>query len=628
MLFNSLEFALFFPVVLAGFAASPERWRGGWLLAASWLFYAAWEPLYLGLIGLSTIVDWVAARRIAAAEGRGRAGWLSLSLGVNLGLLGLFKYRDFSLQTLATALGGIGIDWTPAPSSWLLPVGISFYTFQTLAYTIDVYRGRLAPERSLLRFSLYVSFFPQLVAGPIERASRLLPQLSALPRPTRDQLTRGLRLAAWGLFKKVVVADRLGVVVDAVHADPGSFGGFAIVVASIFFVWQLYCDFSGYSDIAIGVARTFGVELVDNFDQPHLATSLEDFWRRWHISLSTWFRDYVYLPLGGNRVSAPRWALNVLVVFAVSGLWHGASWLFVLWGVGHGALLVAERATARIRGRLVGRVGLDRLPALHRAVRTGTTLLWWAVLLVPFRADSWADLVTLTTRMGHGWAHLGDPAALEHLLTRLHVDPWLFGLSWLLCPLVELVDLGWRRPGIRSWIRSQPPPVRWMLDYAVIIGVLGLGVWSDEPFVYFQFCVPPHDPASGVLLTGYLARDLQPCRENATAAIVVVLALRRRCAPDPPRWQESTESNASPLHPCPVRGRAPPDRGPCPGGVGAGHRLLREPRPAGLAPRRDRHHHGLPELPHPRAGRGARAVHELPRERQAAGPHRERLPRA
>ncbi|RMF37131.1 MAG: MBOAT family protein, partial [Planctomycetota bacterium] len=339
MLFHSLEYAalLLGCAILCTLLPRDRRWIV--LLAASGIFYAAWRIEYYALLLLTAASCHLAARRIAdSADSATRWRWMFLAVGLNVGILFLFKYYGLFAGTAAAWTG-----WAlPLDLGFLLPVGISFYTFQAIGYVADVYARRIEPERSLWRTVLFVSFFPQLVAGPIERAGRLLP---ALRRPVIvrwSNIRVGAWMFLWGLFKKVVIADRLALLVDAVFDDVSGQAPAMAVAAVIAFWFQIYCDFSGYTDMARGSARMFGIDLMQNFRVPYLATSLHDFWSRWHISLSTWFRDYVYIPLGGNRVPPVRWAVNILVVFAVSGLWHGANWTYLIWGVLHGAALIAE----------------------------------------------------------------------------------------------------------------------------------------------------------------------------------------------------------------------------------------------------------------------------------------------
>ncbi|MCE7945771.1 MAG: MBOAT family protein, partial [Chlorobi bacterium CHB1] len=312
MLFHSLEFIIFFPVVVAIYFLAPLRFRQFFLLLASYYFYMCWKAEYAVLILLSTGIDYVAALHMHKTSGRGNI------------------FYEFPLFDI------------------LLPVGISFYTFQTLSYTIDVYRSEKTPERNFIKFALYVTFFPQLVAGPIERSTRLLPQFDHEHKFDANRVVSGLRLMLWGFFKKLVIADRLALYVNEVYNNPADYTGLPVIIATYFFAFQIYCDFSAYSDIAIGAARVLGFDLMKNFRQPYLAQSIGEFWKRWHISLSTWFRDYLYIPLGGNRVSRLRWYVNLMAVFLISGLWHGANWTFVVWGALHGSYFVLSLLTQKL----------------------------------------------------------------------------------------------------------------------------------------------------------------------------------------------------------------------------------------------------------------------------------------
>ncbi|MEQ1505874.1 MAG: MBOAT family O-acyltransferase [Myxococcota bacterium] len=488
MLFNSFEFLLFFPIVVGLFFALPHRHRWLLLLIASYVFYCAWSlPYGLLLLGVSALDWWVALKVQDTATVSGRRRWLVLSLIGNLGVLFFFKYYNLVNDTFLAGADALGVSWPIPRSNLLLPLGISFHTFQSLSYTIDIYRGRFTAERHPGMYLLYVAYFPQLVAGPIERGDRLLPQLKRPVPFDWDRIASGLRLAAWGMFKKVVVADRLAVLVDAVYNEPRGFGGFALGLATLFFTYQVYCDFSGYSDVAIGVARVIGVDLMRNFDQPHGSRSMTEWWSRWHISLSTWFRDYVYIPLGGNRGSFWSWARNTTVVFMISGLWHGASWRFAAWGLMHALLVVGDRATKPVREAVVAALGLNRVPALRAAVAIGCTFVLWMATLVPFRAHSLADAVYVFTHLHVGWEHFGEAEAFGRFLDRVHFDLAMFAWCLFLMPLVEVVDWLRRSPTAEAdWARL-PGVVRWGLLYAVGFGVLLLGHWVDTPFVYFQF---------------------------------------------------------------------------------------------------------------------------------------------
>ncbi|MCW9037116.1 MBOAT family O-acyltransferase, partial [Altibacter sp.] len=355
MLFNSLDFALFFPVVFLLYWAFAKHLtvRNAFLLAASYFFYGWWDWRFLFLIAFSSLVDFFVGKYLYKATGNTRRKvllWTSIS--VNIGLLAYFKYANFFIESFVDSFRLFGQDLEVAPLQIILPVGISFYTFQTLSYTIDIYKRKLEPTNNALAFFTFVAFFPQLVAGPIERASHLLPQFFKTYKFDYQQVKSGLLLMAFGLFKKMVIADRAAILVNQVYGDPGSYDGYQLVVATFFFAVQIYCDFSGYSDIAIGIARTMGFDLMKNFDSPYFSKSITEFWRRWHISLSTWFRDYVYIPLGGSRGGTYKTYANLFIVFLVSGLWHGAAFTFVIWGAIHGVIIVLEKAFTKQRENL------------------------------------------------------------------------------------------------------------------------------------------------------------------------------------------------------------------------------------------------------------------------------------
>lgn len=343
MLFNTFEYLVFFVIILAlFFSFSPKR-RWIVLLCGSYFFYGYWKASYLILILFSTTIDYILSNRIANQENKSkRKRLLFLSIGINLLFLFLFKYFDFLLSSTNDLFEYSGVDYKLKLLDLVLPVGISFYTFQTMSYTIDVYNSKLKPEKHFGIFALFVTFFPQLVAGPIERATNLLPQFKKNSLFSYERFISAGQLILWGLVKKTLIADRVGIIVNEIFNNHEEYSGFTLIIGTIFFAFQIYCDFSGYSDIAIGSARAFGFDLMKNFNSPYFAHSLSDFWRRWHISLSTWFKDYIYIPLGGNKVLKWRWYFNLWITFFISGIWHGANWTFVLWGAIHGFGLIFE----------------------------------------------------------------------------------------------------------------------------------------------------------------------------------------------------------------------------------------------------------------------------------------------
>ncbi len=478
MLFNSLDFGLFFPLVVGLYFIMPDRWRWLLLLVASYIFYMWWNASYALLILISTTIDYVAALQMnKALTKKGKRKWLFLSLGVNLGLLAMFKYLNFATNVVNDLLLGLGLSHTFPYADLLLPVGISFYTFQTLAYTIDVYHEKIRPERHFGKFALYVSFFPQLVAGPIERAGRLLPQIHQKFVFRYQQITDGLKLMAWGFFKKVVIADRLAIYVDMVYGDPGAYEGWPIILAAVFFTFQVYCDFSGYSDIAIGAAQVFGINLVVNFRRPFHAVSMREFWRRWHISLSTWFKDYVYIPLGGNRVHRWRWYYNITIVFLAVGLWHGANWTFVVFGAVNALYLLVGDATLKLRARIFG---LEKWPLTNKWINACCTFCLFAFSLIIYRANNMNDAALLIKNMvmiksEQLWLPIFMNNRYELMLAAVFVV------------ILEIVHLWQRRQPVRDWIRQQPVLLRWTCYLALVLVIIGFGVYEERPFVYFQF---------------------------------------------------------------------------------------------------------------------------------------------
>lgn len=474
MIFNSLTFVVFFAVVLLSYRAL-RSWgaRKNLLLAASYLFYGAWNPPFVLLLVLSTVIDYAAAARIAAETRPAyRRAWLAFSLSANLGLLGYFKYGDFLLANFQQVLALAGITYVPPSLGLVLPVGISFYTFQSLSYTLDVYGGRLAPTRSLRDFALYVTFFPQLVAGPIVRAIDFLPQV-ATPRAAADgRLPWGLFLMTLGLFQKVVLADTLlSSAADTVFNHAGPVASLDAWVGVLAFSGQIFFDFSGYSTCAIGAALCLGFSLGDNFRFPYAAVGFSDFWRRWHISLSSFLRDYLYIPLGGNRAGATRALVNLVIVMLLGGLWHGAAWTFVVWGLLHGLCLVLERG---LRWAFRGAEWPQR-PAAQVLLGLATYLAV-CVTWVFFRAPDFATAHRVLLALGGQLAVPGDlllPG--REILQVALVTAGLLGAHWLL-----------RRTTLEEVVTRSP---RWVLTgvWSVMLCSLLLNQNNGNAFIYFQF---------------------------------------------------------------------------------------------------------------------------------------------
>jgi len=475
MIFTTSQFVLFFALFAALYFATRGRARKVVLLIGSYAFYASWSAKLSLLLATSTLLDFVVGRAVHAAEDptrRRRLLWVSLS--GNLGILGVAKYYDFFVVSAGQALTGLGVEVHPTTLDLVLPVGISFYTFQTMSYTLDIYRRELRPTSSLLDFANFVAFFPQLVAGPIERAKHLLPQMKAVGT-ARDGDSSGWALIAMGVFKKAVIADHMATVVEATYQQPADVYAPALWLGTYAFAVQIYCDFSGYSDIAVGVGRLMGVDLMQNFRNPYGALGPRDFWRRWHISLSTWLRDYVYIGLGGNRRGARRTQINLAATMLLGGLWHGAAWTFVAWGAYHGALL----AVARVRALAEP---LCRLPRVVR--RLGffhLVCLGW----VPFRAESWSDARTILRT-------LLNPAGWD-------VGPWFTRvvaagearyLGLIAIVLAATVVVQWRDGGsddLAARIWRAPWVVRAGFVGTLLVAAVLLAPETRPPFVYFQF---------------------------------------------------------------------------------------------------------------------------------------------
>ena len=348
MLFNSLHFLFFLPIVVGLYYLLPQKFRWILIFIASCYFYMVFVPKYILILFLIILVDYLSALTIERVGGRLKLFYLIASLTANIGLLGFFKYFNFFNENLASVFSVFGIDFHSANLNIILPIGLSFHTFQSMSYTIEVYRGKQKAERHLGYFANYVLFFPQMVAGPIERYDTLGNELKTVHKPVYQNFSDGFKLILFGLFIKMAVADNIAPYVNQIYADPLKYNSLQVLLSVFLFSFQIYADFFGYSTIALGSAKLLGINIMDNFKTPYLAKSVSEFWTRWHISLSTWFRDYLYIPLGGNRVKIPRWSINILIVFMVSGLWHGASWTFVVWGALHGLMLLAERYFSKI----------------------------------------------------------------------------------------------------------------------------------------------------------------------------------------------------------------------------------------------------------------------------------------
>lgn len=497
MEFNSINFMIFFPVVLALYFVIPKALRQIWLLAASYYFYMSWNARYALLIAASTLITYVSGIAIERYRDSGRTGRrltvLFSCLGINLGILLFFKYGNFLIASLDRGLELLHIGSVDQRFYFLLPVGISFYTFQALGYTIDVYRGDVRAETNLIRYALFVSFFPQLVAGPIERSKNLLSQMQNIAEIklwNARRVTSGTILMIWGFFVKMVIADRAAVLVNTVFDNYRMYGSTELVLAAVFFALQIYCDFGSYSLIAIGAAKIMGFELMENFNTPYFACSIREFWSRWHISLSTWFRDYLYIPLGGNRRGRVRKSVNIMIVFLASGLWHGADWSYVVWGGIHGAYQVIGDYLASFREKCIRKLRVNTACFSWKFLQTAVTFILVVFAWIFFRADSIGDAFHYIRRI---WMRPTPWVLFNGEIFTLGLDRPEMNILLVSICMLGLVDLVRYRKKMtldvflmqqNLWFRGGI-----MIGLVVLIFVCGkYGVGFDpQQFIYFQF---------------------------------------------------------------------------------------------------------------------------------------------
>ncbi len=469
MLFNSIDFAIFLPIVFFLFWFVTNRnlkLQNLLLLVSSYIFYGWWDWRFLSLLAFSSVLDFfVGSALYRQTDLKKRKVLFLVSMGVNLGLLGFFKYYNFFASSFATAFSFFGQPVNPSSLNIILPVGISFYTFQSMSYAIDIYRGRLTPTKDLIQFLAFVSFFPQLVAGPIERATHLLPQFTHLKQFSYELATKGLKIMLWGLFMKVVVADRLALYVQSVYGNVEHHTGWSFMVATVFFAFQIYCDFGGYSLIAIGCAQLFGFDLMENFRRPYFSGSFREFWSRWHISLSTWFKDYLYIPLGGNRGSKARTNFNLFTTFLISGLWHGANWTFVIWGALHGTYQIVERSAGDIiKFKLPKAAGIILVFVL--------TCLAWVFFRAATVHDAFHIIGTMFTNPGES-LHIGDKGIFVFSIIGLL---FLFAIEYTMEYHPDF-----------SLLNHRLAPVRFATILFMLVYIISLGVFDGSQFIYFQF---------------------------------------------------------------------------------------------------------------------------------------------
>lgn len=478
MLFNSLHFVLYFPIVTIIYFLLKHESRWIWLLAASCYFYMAFVPEFILILAGTIVIDYFAAFWIDKSKGRERKIALALSIVANVGILAVFKYYNFMVDNLTGVFELFGQSYEIPYLSMILPIGLSFHTFQAMSYTIEVYYGRYKPEKHFGIYSLYVMFYPQLVAGPIERPQNLLSQYHEKKKLDLHNVSSGLRLMLWGLFKKVVIADRLEMVTSKVFNNPGEYHNWEAIVAACLFSYQLYCDFSGYSDIAIGSARVMGFDLMKNFNLPFNSKSVRELWTRWHISLNTWFKDYLYIPMGGSRVPFPRMLFNITIVFALSGLWHGSSWNYIIFGLINAFFVVTGYFARPVIEKFLRSIPIPGINTIVNYYFVLTTFLSLTLSFVFFRASTFEGAITLLSNMGN-WNNVSMNLPLS-------------GYSGLASALIAIVVLEvlqyiYAAGLYHKYFFKLPFVARAIVYNIIIFAILSFGVFEEFPFYYFQF---------------------------------------------------------------------------------------------------------------------------------------------
>ncbi|MBQ7765273.1 MAG: MBOAT family protein [Lachnospiraceae bacterium] len=494
MLFNSIDFFIFFPIVVLLYFIIPKKVRYIWLLISSYYFYMCWNAKYAILIAISTIITWISGLLIEKSKTvRGKKGVVAMSFISNLGILFVFKYFDFALANINRILAVVNVELISNPFDIILPVGISFYTFQALGYTMDVYRGELKAEKNPLRYALFVSFFPQLVAGPIERSKNLLTQLKKIDTEKMwnyDKAAEGVILIFWGLFMKMVIADRIAIFVNQIFLNIYAYGTIELILGAVAFAIQIYCDFNGYSTIAIGAAKVMGFELMENFKVPYFSTSIKEFWRRWHISLSSWFKDYLYIPLGGNRCGRIRKYCNLMITFLVSGLWHGAAWTYVIWGGLHGVYQIAGDVLSPVRSKVIKWLRVDTSAFSYKFGQMAITFALTTFAWIFFRAGSIDQAIYYIQRLFTKW----NPWVLfDQSLYNIGLDVIEMNVLMIALLCLVIVDLLKYKKDISvaGFLMKQNLWFRWAVLLFFILAVLVYGKYGinfdSSKFIYFDF---------------------------------------------------------------------------------------------------------------------------------------------
>jgi alginate O-acetyltransferase complex protein AlgI len=485
MLFNTIDFAIFLPIVfiLYWFVTNKNlRFQNVLLLVASYFFYVCWDYRFLFLLVFSTFLDYYTGLKIHETETKKKKlFWLWLSIGVNLGFLGIFKYYNFFASSFANGLSLIGLKANLGTLNIILPVGISFYTFHGLSYVLDIYKSRIKPVKDFIEYSVFVSFFPLLVAGPIERATHLLPQIQKKRNFDYSKAVDGLRQILWGLFKKIVIADNCAEFANQIFNNSSSYSGFTLVLGALFFTFQIYCDFSGYSDIALGTARLFGIELLRNFAFPYFSRDIAEFWRRWHISLSSWFRDYLYIPLGGSKGGTWFKVRNTFIIFLVSGFWHGANWTFIVWGALNAIYFLPLLLTNKNRANIEIVAKGKHLPNFKEFFQIGITFSLTVLAWIFFRANN----------MEHALYYLSQifTGIIQHPGSILLFSFWTPYKTIILLIIVFLL-IEWfgreQQYAIANIGFKWYKPIRWVLYYGIVFAIFYF-TGKEQQFIYFQF---------------------------------------------------------------------------------------------------------------------------------------------
>jgi alginate O-acetyltransferase complex protein AlgI len=487
MSFVSVSFFIFFPLVTIAYFLTPYRWRWALLLVASSVFYMAFVPAYILVMLWLITVDYIVGIQIEKSEGVRRTHWFLLSIISLVGILFVFKYFNFfnaNIQLLAEFLGW---NYSLGLLTLALPLGLSFHTFQSLSYVVEIYRRKFSAEKHFGKYALYVLFYPQLVAGPIERPQHLLPQLHAAYDFDYDRVKMGLLRMVWGFFKKMVVADRLAIVVDHVFANPAAFDGPQLLLASVFFTLQLYFDFSAYCDIALGASQVMGFKLMENFNRPFYAQTVADFWRRWHISLSSWFRDYFFLPLAFAWRRLGFWGipLATLLTFLVTGFWHGANWTYGIFGLMNGAYIVLGQLTGKYRERVAVSIGLSKVPRFHTGLKVCIVFCLFVSSCIFFRAEDAQTGWYVLTHLLSGFANVLHPDYVLQGLTAVGSSVKSFVFTIILVAFVLYGEH--TKQGAWVWISQRSLVVRWLMYWALVTMIVTLNESTTSPFIYFQF---------------------------------------------------------------------------------------------------------------------------------------------